>query len=397
MALGIIDLIDRMGASRPIMRFLTIYCAFGFLVLLASNVWSISTWTETRGVYDDVCYLRQAHLFQRFGLGGIDTDIARDDDLWFANKQKEIGYPNWNRPESAVCHTAMPTLNKRVIQYPPGTGFVLSLFPAGFQVIPLYVLASLVAVVFSFLAMSRAATIYTLTLVAAFGDSAIYLMINPTKASYSMAPTMMVCALAGYLTARLFSVRMERHKLFLTASIGLLLGISASFRLPNIFLSAGYCIFLLGGFVIARNRETLLQGLAFGVALLVGMVPTLAANAINAGSPFATTYSAIDVLPPELDASVLLSYLSDLQFLLLAIAAAWAACLLRGNYRSGAGLLVAANLAVNIIFFMTHPIFTPYYTVPVSTLSLWTLLFATLKPYGETAADKSVLQQPVKV
>ena len=24
-------------------------------------------------------------------------------------------------------------------------------------------------------------------------------MINPTKASYSMAPTMMVCALAGYL------------------------------------------------------------------------------------------------------------------------------------------------------------------------------------------------------
>ena len=38
-----------------------------------------------------------------------------------------------------------------------------------------------------------------------FGVAALYLMINPTKASYSMAPTMMVCALAGYLTARLFT------------------------------------------------------------------------------------------------------------------------------------------------------------------------------------------------
>ncbi len=32
---------------------------------------------------------------------------------------------------------------------------------------------------------------------------------------------------------------------------------------------------------------------------------------------------------------------------------------------------------------MSHPVFTPYYTVPISMLSLWTLLFATLKPYGE--------------
>ena len=37
-------------------------------------------WTERTGVYDDICYLRQAHLFQRFGLGGFDTNISRDDD-----------------------------------------------------------------------------------------------------------------------------------------------------------------------------------------------------------------------------------------------------------------------------------------------------------------------------
>jgi len=75
------------------MKFLKILCAMGFLVVLGSNIWSISGWTETRGVYDDVCYLRQAHLFERFGFGGLDTDVARDDDGYLARKLKEIDFP----------------------------------------------------------------------------------------------------------------------------------------------------------------------------------------------------------------------------------------------------------------------------------------------------------------
>jgi hypothetical protein len=41
-------------------------------------------------------------------------------------------------------------------------------------------------------------------------------------------------------------------------------------------------------------------------------------------------------------------------------------------------LVIAANLVVNLIFFMTHPVFTPYYTIPIGMLSLWTLLFRNL-------------------
>jgi hypothetical protein len=214
-----------------------------------------------------------------------------------------------------------------------------------------------------------------------------------------MAPTMMVCALAGYLTARLFATGAARQRLLLTALVGLLLGLAVTFRLPNAFLSAGYFVFFLVAFLMARNKETFLQGLAFGLAFVIGVAPTLAANAINAGSPFATTYGGIDVAPRAMDTTVLLSYLADLQFILLVVAAGWSALILRLGYRGKEGqaaLLVALNLALNIIFFMTHPVFTPYYTVPISMLSLWTLLFATLKPYGETAADNLALQQPVK-
>ena len=186
------------------MQYLKVVCGFLCFLILASNVWSMSRWSEARGVYDDICYLRQAHLFQRFGIGGLDTDISRDDDHFLSAKLKEIGFSTWSDTATIPCHTPMPATKKLVMQYPPGTGFVLALFPEGFQVIPLYALTSAVAFGFSLAAIAYASTILSLLLVAAFGDMAIYLMINPTKASYSVAPTMVVCALAGFLTAKMF-------------------------------------------------------------------------------------------------------------------------------------------------------------------------------------------------
>jgi hypothetical protein len=377
------------------MKFLKILCAIGFLVVLVSNIWSISGWIEARGVYDDICYLRQAHLFDRFGLRGIDTNITFDDDHYLKNKLKEIDFPEWNNAKRTPCHTWISSADKYVLQYPPGTGFILSLFPAGFQVIPLYILTSVVTVGFSLFALTYASTFFRLMLVAAFGDSAIYLMINPTKASYSVAPTMIVCALAGFLTAKLF-MEPSRHRFVLWALVGLLIGLSVNFRLPNLFLATGYCLYLAGAFLLARSKETFLQGASFGIAFLIGIAPTLIANAINAGSPFLTTYGSVDVVPPELNSGIVWRYVVDVQFILLAIAAVWTGLLWHFN-RTRAGsvaVLVAINLAVNLIFFMTHPIFTPYYIIPIDMLSLWTLLFATLDLRGERVAESAAFPQP---
>src|ERR1700757_4922061 len=121
------------------MKTLKIICGTVCFLLFATQVWSMSHWNEARGVYDDVCYLRQAHLFQRFGLSGLDTNFARDDDHYLASKLKKIGF---SAPQRPPCHTLMPATNKLVMQYPPGTGFVLAAFPEGFQVIPLYVVTT---------------------------------------------------------------------------------------------------------------------------------------------------------------------------------------------------------------------------------------------------------------
>ena len=243
---------------------------------------------------------------------------------------KAIGFAEWNDVKRIPCHTWIEKADKYVMQYPPGTGFALALFPAGFQVIPLYALASVTIFGFALLGLFRARAPASLALAALFGFAALYLMINPTKASYSMAPTMMVCAAAGYLTARLFDAG-ARHRLVLIALVGLLIGLSVNFRLPNLFLSAGYFLFLAGSFLWREPGKRSLQGVAFGVAFLIGIAPTLIANAINAGSPFSTTYGGVDVVAPELNSGVLWRYFVDVQFTLLAVAAAWTVWLWRGK------------------------------------------------------------------
>jgi hypothetical protein len=365
------------------MGYLKMVCGVLCFLILASHVWSMSRWSEARGVYDDICYLRQAHLFQKFGVGGLDTDLARDDDRYLQEKLKAIGFAGWEVPERAPCHTLMPAAKKIVIQYPPGTGFVLALFPEGFQVIPLYASATAIVFGFALLAIFLARSTSSILLTAGFGCLAVYFMINPTKASYSMAPTMVVCALVGLLTARLFVKTPQRRSMFLTMLIGFLIGLAVNFRLASLFLSAGY--FLFFGFVFLRSRtlEAFLQGGLFGVAYLVGIAPTLIANAINAGSPFATTYGGdpSDLRPPTIDASILGAYFADMQGFLLILAGAWVVLIFRlygGTGMKSVALVTALNLAVNVPFFLTHPTFNPYYAMPIAMLSLWSLLFASL-------------------
>jgi hypothetical protein len=357
-------------------RSLKILGACACLIIFASSVWSMSHWSEARGVWDDLCYLRQAHLFQRFGLRGIDTNLALDDDDYMSTKLKEIGYPAWR---GAPCHTLMPATNKRVLQYPPGTGFVLAIFPAGFQVVPLNILATSIILLCALAAIHLANTGWRIGAASAFGCAAIYFMINPAKASYSMAPTMVVCALAGLLTVFHFRASSSGSRLLTVSLLGLLVGISVNFRVANLFLSAGYFAFFLVAFFQSRKLDAFLDGMLFGTAFLAGIAPTLWANAVNAGSPLSTTYGASDAVPMDWTFSVVPQYMRDLQGILLILAVTWTAAVFLTS-RAGAGrsvaLVVAGNLLVGLTYFMTHPLFAPYYTIPLVMLSFWSLLFS---------------------
>jgi hypothetical protein len=331
-------------------------------------------WTERTGVYDDICYLRQAHLFQRFGLGGIDTNISRDDDRYFATLAREIGYAAWADPHSAPCPT--PIGDKRVIQYPPGTGFALSIFPEGFQRVPLYALANFAVLLAALIALWSARSRRWIAASGVVGSAALYFMVNPSKASFSIAPTMIVCAVVGYMTDVLVNAPKKLHRISAAVLAGLFLGLAVSFRLPNLFLSAGYFLVLLTMVVRSRGSDDIHRFVSFGAAYLLGLAPTLIANAINAGSVLATTYSSGDTLPPDFSFSIALDYIADMQGTLIILTAAWAVFALIDSARKTVAAIVVVNLATNLLFFLSHPIFTPYYLMPLAMLSVWALLFS---------------------
>jgi hypothetical protein len=110
------------------------------------------------------------------------------------------------------------------------------------------------------------------------------------------------------------------------------------------------------------------------------MVPILISQAVNTGSPFITTYqNGNDDRPLDFSLSVLWVYLDDaLQAALmaLAIAAVVGLWLARRDGARRVALVTAANLAVNLAFYLTHPIATPYYVIAIALLSLWSVLFA---------------------
>ena len=98
----------------------------------------------------------------------------------------------------------------------------------------------------------------------------------------------------------------------------------------------------------------------FALALVAGMLPTLISYWVNTGSPFTSTYhGAPTVVPLDFTFSVVWDYLNDhLQTALLALSIAGAAALWlarEGGLRR-VGQLTAANLAINLAFFLSYGI-----------------------------------------
>jgi hypothetical protein len=356
-------------------------CVLLLLLVFAVLCRSFIGWSEDRGVYDDICYLRQAHLFERFGWKGFDTDLALETDNYLAQKLKNMGYPAWDDRKNAPCHNFMPQTGKTVMQYPMGPGLLLAIFPSGFQVAPLYIACTAILLILALLSVYLATTPVALFFATLFGASSIYLMNNPVKASYSLAPTMVVCAFTALLTSALANTTRRLPRFLIVAGIGFLLGLSVNLRIANLVLAAGFGSWLLFVFLRHPDLNRFLEGATFGVAFPIGVLPTLWANHINTGSALISPY---DVPRPRfsIDQTIeqLHLYLGGTQGALLVIATLTALSLLifaRGKQLQVTAI-AALTLLFNIGYFFAYPIFTPYYLVPAAMLSLWLMLWGYL-------------------
>jgi hypothetical protein len=363
------------------MKIARLSCTLLLLLIFVSLCKTFVGWSEDRGIYDDICYLRQAHLFERFGWKGFDTDIASDDDNYLAQKLKKIGYPEWDDRKNAPCHNFIPQTGKIVMQYPMGPGLLLAIFPSGFQVAALYISCTALLLILALVSIYLANTPAALFFATLFGGISIYLMNNPVKSSYSLAPTMVVCALTALLASALFNAGRLWPRLVIVAAIGLLLGLSVNLRIANLVLAAGFGPWLLFVFLRHPALSKFLEGATFGAAFLIGVLPTLWANHINTGSALISPY---DVPRPRFSLDQTIEqfrlYVGGTQGMLLIAAALAAVSLLifaRGKQRQVTAI-AAMTLLFNIAYFFAYPIFTPYYLVPAAMLSLWLMLWGYL-------------------
>lgn len=339
---------------------------------------------EDRGVYDDICYLRQAYLFRAQGaIGGLDTDnsSARYGDALL----KKVGLDG-KLTSIIPCHGYLVATDKYAMQYPPGTGFLLSFFPEGSQASGLYIASSTTIFLMLMWLIATSPSRVAMGILAVLGSLTLYFMVNPAKASYSIAPTMPLCMAVAYLTVKLFSEGSSVTQVILAASAGFLVGVATDIRLSSVLLAFGYAAVFAWRFVQHRTWVTLAQPIAFGVALVAGVIPTFAANVINGGSPFATAYGGVDTAPALTSFDPLLSQVqwyffsgthSVITWLSLVLLVALGVVTARRRLTVLQPPLFVAfiTLLVDDAYFITHPIQSQYYSVPPAILALWVGVF----------------------
>lgn len=247
---------------------------------------------------DSYGYLRQAELFRQKGpVGGLDTAIESENAALLVSIASQINtnVSRWSEMIAPHCHHYKPVNHKIILQYPPGTGFVLSLLPSGRELETLSLLLVLSTVFWwGLLNVRRPA-------VAVFAISTASLVLFLATAvqfqvpSYSVPLTILMLV---WLVILLFEIRyvLTAKNILLATLIGALVGLSLAVRIASIIVLPAIAAIALFKMIEAIKQKKFsvavpIVGLSsFACALL----PLLLANWVNAGSPLESTYNDYD-------------------------------------------------------------------------------------------------------
>jgi hypothetical protein len=340
-------------------------------------------------------YARQAELLRDKGLpDGLDTRIDVEEARFLTGIAKAITPDSTQYFEAIAphCHHYNARVDRIILQYPPGTGLVLAIFPENVSLGLAFILAmTLIAGVFTIAMLRARPTALSLAIACAALAFIEIIMARPAALdSASIAMSAALIPLCAFLAAVAFPPQDDDVSWTAALFLGLAAGFLVTLRLPNIFPLAGLAC------TIAINRRLwrpseIGSSLAALIAALIGagagLAPLLAANGFNAGSPLATTYSPIDAAPPVLTRDLLLqnlAYYFGSGFAAPVVIVALAALILRGLVlwrwpKAGVGFGPILGAAVcyflSLTYFCTHTIQIPYYMFPASLMTLCLLVF----------------------
>jgi len=333
---------------------------------------------------DSFGYLRQAELFRKNGpIGGLNTAINTENASFLVEMAKQINplESRWAEMIAPHCHHFKSGSEKIILQYPPGTGFVLSLLPYGKELEWLSLL-----LVFSIMVWwgrinfgARSVTVFLISTV-----SVAFLLATVGQFQVPSYSVPLAILLLVWIATLIFELEYSAtpKNLILVTTVGLLTGILLMVRLASLIVLPA-----IAAIVYFQIREALRQKKFSVFAPLLGLgafaaatVPLLAANWLNSGGMFDSTYNDYD---KKLNFSSLELLLNNLSYYLLENRAAPLAILslavvtmaaLSAKDRSRTPYWTALSLiaifVANLLFLSFKMVAIDYYFLPTAVLCL---------------------------
>jgi hypothetical protein len=283
--------------------------AFSFYISVRSSYRRSLGIEEFAYACDSFGYLRMAKQIRHAYARGVWPDFKLESTqtrlLIDFMQQRNIAVPRWEEVVAPHAHHYFPQSGYVGVQYPPGTGLVLSMFPQGEAV---YRLNRIVVFVFIFVgvaalaiaALKRAwASIGLLMLALSLG---LMVLARLGAHSFSMNAVFVPIVLTSVFS--LLSLRFRtagRDRLALACALiaGMSLGLATMIRLPSFLLSAGFLVLLWPGF---RNFRIKSLPVAFALGVTItGVIPVVINQHNVAGAWYLSTYATVDAAPPTLE------------------------------------------------------------------------------------------------
>jgi hypothetical protein len=257
---------------------------------------------------DSFGYLRMAkqirHAYERGVWPEFKLESAQTRLLINLMQQNNVAVPRWEEVIAPHAHHYFPQAGYVGVQYPPGTGLVLAMFPQGEAVYRLNRIVEWVFIVAGFGMLAIAAwkrAWVSIGLVVLALTLGLMVMARLGALSFSMnavlVPIVLTCVFS-LLALRFKTADRDGLALMCALLAGMSVGFATMIRLPSFLLSAGFLVLLWPGF---RNFRIKSLPVAFALgATITGVIPVVINQRNVAGAWYLSTYASVDAAPPTL-------------------------------------------------------------------------------------------------
>ena len=281
--------------------------AFSFYISVRSSYRQSLGTEEFAYACDSFGYLRMArqirHAFSHGVWPEFKLESTQTRSLINFMQQQNVPVPEWEEVVAPHAHHYFPASGYVGVQYPPGTGLVLAMFPQGEAV---YGLNRLVVFVFAIVGIGAFALAVWKKAWASIGLVVLALSlglmvlarIGPVTFSINavLVPILLPCLFS--LFALKFKTAERSNLAFACALLaGFCLGFATLIRLPSFLLAPAFLVLLWPG---VRNLGIKSLPVAFGLGAAIGIIPVLVNQQHVAGAWYLPTYASVDAAPPTL-------------------------------------------------------------------------------------------------